>query len=81
MINFFKKFEFIIYNTRDIMRCVKKNNNKMPNNNANNNKADDGELVDNMLSTGPPVISSVKLTGEYTPNKTNAIRSARKTPR
>ena len=63
------------------MRCVKKNNNRIPNNNANKSKADDGELIDNTLSTGPPVISSVKLTGEYTPNKTKAIRSVKKIPR
>ncbi len=52
------------YMTRDIMRCVKKNKSKIPNNNANNNNADDGEFVDKILSTGPPVRSLVKLTGE-----------------
>ncbi len=69
------------YITRDIMRCVKKNKSKIPKSNANNKSAEDGELVDNTSSTGPPVISLVKLIGEYTPNNTNATRSATKIPK
>ena len=46
------------------MRWVKKNKSKMPNNNANNKSADDGEFVASTSTTGPPVTSLVKLTGE-----------------
>lgn len=72
-----KKF----YNTRDIMRRVKKNNSKIQNKSANKSKADDGEFVEKIFKTGPPVMSSVKLTGKYTPNNTSATRSATKIPR
>ncbi len=69
------------YITRDIMRWVKKNNNKTPNKSANKKSADEGELADKISTIGPPVMSLVKLTGEYTPKKTKASKSATKIPR
>lgn len=63
------------------MRCVKKNNNKMPKISANKSNADTGEFEEKISSVGPPVSSPVKLTGEYTPKRTKATSKTKKMPR
>ena len=63
------------------MRCVKKNKSKIPKIRTNKISADAGVFDEKRSSTGPPVSSPVKLTGEYTPKRTSAISKTKKMPR